>query len=126
VRGSFFSALGFVAFLFGLAGTSQAQTPIMTFADVAGRWTGHTAPSVYRVTLEIDPSGRFKATSPLGNETGVARLVNGTLVVPFTRNEGHLQLTLVGERLAGPGVLGSRTGNVHLVRTDRHALTEAR
>jgi hypothetical protein len=88
--------------------------------------TGHTAPSVYRITLEIDPNGGFKATSPLGNENGMARLAQGMLVVPLTKHQGQLQLVLTGDRLSGPGALGTRKGSVSLTRSDRHALSELR
>ena len=104
------------AFLIGLPGMAQSQTPITTFADVAGKWTGQTAPSVHRFTLEIDPAGHFKARSLLGSENGLAKLEGGTIVIPLTEHQGQLQLALVGDTLSGPGVLKSRKGSVSLVR----------
>jgi len=115
VRRSFL-AIGIAALSVVFGSIVHAQTPITTFAEVAGKWKGQTAPSVYRFTLEIDPSGRFKAQSLLGNESGVAKLEGGTIVIPLVEHQGELQLALVGDRLSGPGMLRSRKGSVSLTR----------
>jgi hypothetical protein len=101
------------------AGHSQtAPTSISRFDDVAGKWAGHAAPN-HNVTLEIDGTGRFKAKSLLGGESGEARLEGGALVIPLTEHRGSLQLVLDGGTLKGPGVLNGRTWMVSLTRDVR-------
>jgi hypothetical protein len=103
----------------GYSQTSITQTSITKFDDVAGKWAGHASPHNYNVTLEIDRSGRFKARSPLGGESGEAKLDGGTLVIPLTQHHGTLQLVLNGETLNGPGILRGKNWMVSLVRIDR-------
>jgi hypothetical protein len=103
----------------GFCTEAHGQTQIAQFGDVAGKWVGHTSPKRYSVTLEIDPSGRFKARWPLGAESGAARLEGGAIVLPLVEHQGSLELVLVGETLTGPGVIGGRSGTVNLTRADR-------
>jgi hypothetical protein len=117
VRLSLFAA-SIGVFMLGQINIVLSQTPINTFADVAGKWSGRTAPSVYKFTLEIDQSGKFKAESPLGNESGVATLEGGTIVIPLNEHAGRLQLLLVDNALSGSGVIRARKGTVNLVRVD--------
>jgi hypothetical protein len=102
----------------GFCDVGYSQTSITKFDDVAGKWVGHAAPHDHKVTLEVDRSGRFKARSPLGGESGAARLEGGALVIPLADHQGSLQLVLDGDTLKGPGVLDGKTWMVSLVRTD--------
>jgi len=97
----------------------HGQSSISRFADVAGRWTGHAFANNYRVSLEIDATGKFKAHALLGSESGEARLENGGLVIPLVEHHGTLHLMLDGEILRGPGSVAGRSGTVTLVRADR-------
>ncbi len=107
-----------IAALLGLINVVPGQTAIKTFADVAGKWTGRTAPSVHKFTLEIDASGKFRAESALGNESGVARLEGGRIVIPLPEHQGELQLALMADKLSGSGIIRAKTGTVSLVRAD--------
>jgi hypothetical protein len=111
-------AASLIAALLGLINVVPGQTAIKTFADVAGKWTGQTAPSVHKFTLEIDASGKFRAESALGNESGVARLEGGRIVIPLTEHQGELQLALMDDKLSGSGIIRAKTGTVNLVRAD--------
>jgi hypothetical protein len=99
-----------------LAGSSAAvgQATITKFGQVAGQWTGHA--SSHRVSLAIDPDGRFTAKSALGSETGDARLEEGMLIIPLVEHHGTLRLLLQGEELKGSGVLRGTTWKVSLLR----------
>src|SRR5688572_183818 len=77
-----------------------SQTPISRFDDVAGKWRGHA--SGYRVSLDLDSSGRFTARSMLGSESGAANLQGGLLEIPLPEHRGTLRLAWDGNRLAGP------------------------
>jgi hypothetical protein len=77
--------------LFGSA-VAHGQVAITKFDDVAGQWAGHA--SRHRVTLAIDPAGKFVARSLLGSETGTAQLQDGTLVIPLVEHHGTLRLLL--------------------------------
>jgi hypothetical protein len=103
--------------ILGFCNVGYSQTSITKFDDVAGKWAGHA--NNYNVTLEIDRGGRFKARSPLGGESGEAKLDGGTLVIPLTQHQGTLQLVLNGETLNGPGVVSGKNWMVSLVRIDR-------
>lgn len=118
MRRSLFAA-SVSAFMLSQINIVHGQTPVNTFADVAGKWSGQTAPNVYNFTLEIDPSGKFKAESPLGNESGVAKLEGGTIVILLYEHKGRLQLLLMDDTLSGSGVIRARKGTVSLVRVDR-------
>jgi hypothetical protein len=96
------------------AQTSNTASSIAKFADVAGKWTGHA--NNHNVTLEIDATGKFRAKSALGGESGEARLEDGTLVIPLVEHDGTLQLVLVGDTLSGPGLLDGKTWMVSLTR----------
>jgi len=96
-----------------------SQTPISRFEDVAGKWRGHA--SGYRVTLDLDSSGRFTARSILGSESGTANLQGGLLEIPLPEHRGTLRLAWDGYRLTGPGVLRGKTWDVSLARTERMA-----
>ena len=106
----------------GFCEAAYGQTSINRFDEIAGKWTGHA--SRHSVTLDIDPSGRFTARSPLGSESGEAKLQGGALVVPLVEHNGTLQLVREGETLKGPGVLRGKTWEVSLVRTKRIVSTE--
>ena len=101
----------------GICEAAYGQISINRFDEIAGKWTGHA--SSHRVTLEIDPRGRFTAKSALGSETGEALLQGGALVVPLVEHNGTLHLVRDGETLKGPGVLRGKTWEVSLVRTER-------
>ena len=107
------------AALLGFSAVAYGQSSITRFDDVAGKWTGRAFANNYRVSLEIDAAGRFKARSLLGGESGTARLENGVLVIPLVEHKGTLQLVLEGETLKGPGAVAGRSGTVTLVRADR-------
>jgi hypothetical protein len=104
--------------ILGFCNVGYSQTSITKFDDVAGKWAGYAAPHDHKVTLEVDKSGRFKARSPIGSESGAARLEGGALVIPLAGHQGSLQLVLHGDTLKGPGVLDGKTWMVSLVRTD--------
>ncbi len=116
--GACFASLAAAAIL-GFSHVACSQSSITRFEDVAGKWTGHAFANNYRVSLEIDANGKFRARSLLGSERGKARLENGALVIPLVEHEGTLQLVLDGETLKGPGAVAGRTGTVTLVRADR-------
>src|SRR5205814_9498167 len=82
-----------------LSSLAHSQTAINRFDEVAGKWTGFAEPHNYKVTLEIDPSGRFRAASLLGSESGQASLERGTIVIPLVEHMGTLQLLLQGGTL---------------------------
>jgi hypothetical protein len=99
--------------LMGLGGSAYSQTALR-FEDVAGRWSGRTSPDNHEVTLEIDPSGKFVATSALGNEKGEARLEDGRL-----EHQGMIQLMRENDTLSGSGTVKGKTGTVSLKRAAR-------
>ena len=115
IRSSLIAAAGMA--VLGFCEVAHGQSSINRFDEIAGSWTGHA--SSHRVTLEIDTSGRFTARSPLGSETGDAKLQGGALVVPLVEHKGTLHLVRDGESLKGPGVLRGKTWEVSLVRTKR-------
>jgi len=116
--GARFASLAAAAIL-GFSPVAYSQSSITRFEDVAGKWTGQAFANNYRVSLEIDANGKFRARSLLGSERGKARIENGALVIPLVEHEGTLQLVLDGETLKGPGAVAGRTGIVTLVRADR-------
>jgi hypothetical protein len=101
--------------LSGWCSIAPGQVPITNFDDVAGQWAGHA--SRHRVTLAIDPGGKFIARSLLGSESGMAKLQDGTLVIPLVEHQGILRLLLQGQELKGAGVLNGKTWDVTLLRT---------
>jgi hypothetical protein len=103
--------------ILGFCNVAYSQTSITKFDEVAGKWAGHAAPHNHNVTLEIDGRGRFKARSPLGGESGEARLEGGALVILLSDHQGSLRLVLDGDTLKGPGLLDGKTWMVNLART---------
>jgi len=101
--------------MIGLASAAYGQASITKFADVAGKWSGFA--NRYRVNLQIDATGRFLASSPIGNEMGEARIESGALVIPLMEHRGTLKLMLDGDSLSGPGFLAGKTWSVSLART---------
>jgi len=101
----------------GSIGGAYSQTPISKFEQVAGKWTGHA--SRFRVSLDLDSSGKFTARSFVASESGEANLQAGSLVIPLVEHRGTLQLVWDGNTLKGAGFLGGKTWDVTLVRVDR-------
>jgi hypothetical protein len=97
-----------------VAQPSDAATPVAKFRDLAGKWTGQA--NNHSVTLEIDPSGKFRATSAVGVEEGEARIEGAILIVPLEEHKGTLVLLHHGDTLKGSGVLDGKTWTVSLRR----------
>ena len=97
-----------------IAQPSTVQASIANFEDVSGTWIGRA--NDYRVTLEIDAAGKFRASSAVGGERGVARIEGGALVIPLMKHEGTLHLVLDGGILTGRGVLEGKVWTLKLSR----------
>jgi hypothetical protein len=109
---------GLLLILMGLGASAYSQTSLR-FEDIAGRWSGFTSPDNHEVALEIDPSGKFMATSALGSDRGEARLEDGRIILPLSEHQGTIQLTLEGDTLKGSGDVKGKTGTVSLKRAAR-------
>jgi len=96
-------------------GSGAEAQPISTVSEVAGKWSGAGARGG-KTDIEIEPSGRFQATSPAGTRTGMARIENGTLILPFSDNQGQIKFTRTEGVLEGPYVVGTMTGTVRVQR----------
>ena len=107
-----------IILLFCFCDVAASQTAITGFSHVAGQWHGYTSPHRHKVTLEIDPTGRFSAGSLLGSESGEARLEGGVLVVPLPKHDGALRLELDGATLKGQGTVAGHAGDVRLTRRE--------
>jgi hypothetical protein len=77
-----------------------AQTPITSFADVAGKWTGTTSRGT-KTDISIGADGSFSIESRAGKDSGKARLVDGSLIFSFTDNQGQYKFSRKGDNLEG-------------------------
>ncbi len=104
-----------------VAQPSDAATSVAKFKDLAGKWTGQA--NNHSVTLEIDPSGKFRATSAVGGEEGEARIEGAILIIPLEEHKGTLVLLQDGDTLKGSGVLAGKTRTVSLRRGPQRRLS---
>jgi len=90
----------FVAILVFAGLAALAQTPITSFSDVAGKWTGTTSRGT-RTDISIGADGSFSIEARAGKDSGKARLVDGSLVFSFTDNQGQYKFSRNGDKLEG-------------------------
>jgi hypothetical protein len=98
-----------------LGGGAGAQTPISGFAEFAGKWSGASDRGT-KIALEVDPSGKFKLDTPLGKDSGTAKIDGGVLVIPFSDNQGSYKLSKSGDALIGPAHWRGNNATVRLTR----------
>lgn len=108
------------SFLFGLLAFAisagvYAQTPITSFADVAGKWVGVSSRGT-KTIIEVESNGRFKLETTVGKDAGMARLDNGVLFIPTSDNQGTYKLSRTGDTLEGPVHWRGIDANVKLTR----------
>ena len=96
------------------AGEVVAQ-PVNTLTEVVGKWSG-VGSRGGKTDIEVEPDGRFTVTSPSGKQSGVAKIEDGVLVLPFSNNQGQIKFTRTKNSLEGPYVLGAMTGTVRVER----------
>jgi hypothetical protein len=77
-----------------------AQNLITNFPDVAGKWTGISSRGT-RTDVSIGADGTFNVETPVGKDSGKARLTDGGLILPFSDNQGQYKFTRRGDDLEG-------------------------
>jgi hypothetical protein len=93
-----------------------AQTPVGSFADVAGKWVGASSRGT-KTTIEVEPNGRFKLETSVGKDAGLAKLQDGVLIIPTSDNQGQYKLSRNGDTLEGPVHWRGIDATVKLTRT---------
>jgi hypothetical protein len=97
---------------------SVKAEPVTSLADVTGKWSG-VGSRGGKTDITIESDGRFVIESPAGRATGMARLEDGILVLPFSNNQGQVRFARTGEALEGPYVIGTLTGTTRVRRTGK-------
>lgn len=114
MRAIFSVTLAGAIFTTAWGGGAVAQ-PVSTLAEVVGKWIG-VGSRGGKTDIEIEPGGKFTVTSPSGRQSGLAKIEDGILVLPFSNNQGQIKFTRTKDSLEGPYVLGSMTGTVRVNR----------
>mgnify|MGYP003599597257 FL=1 len=96
-----------IAFVVGLIVAGQTFAQPATFAEVAGPWEG-TNMSGTKITLHIEPSGKFTLNSVRGTEKGTAVLKDGTMNFSYIGGQTTMSLNLKEGRLVGTQSVGGR------------------
>lgn len=78
-----------------------------SFAEAAGKWEG-TNLSGAKITLHVEPSGKFTLNSPRGTESGTAVLKDGALSFSYFGGQTTMSLRLQGGKLVGTQSVGGR------------------
>jgi hypothetical protein len=99
------------------AGEAVSQ-PVTTIAEVVGKWSG-VGSRGGKTDIEIEPTGRFTSKSPAGMQSGLAKIEDGFLVLPFSSNQGQIKFTRTKDSLEGPYVMGTMTGTVRVERVGK-------
>lgn len=89
--------------------------PITSLSEVTGDWTGSGSRGG-KTDINIQQDGRFTTLSPLGQASGMAKLEDGVLVLPFSNNQGQIKFTRTNDTLEGPYVAGILTGTLKVKR----------
>jgi hypothetical protein len=110
-----FISASVAALIFGIWANDGHAQPVNSFADAAGKWTG-VGSRGGKTDLELEPNGKFTLESPLGKQSGMAKIEGGILILPNPNNQGQLKLTRTGDVLEGPYVFGTLTGVTRLTR----------
>lgn len=109
-------AIAFAIAMSAVQAQTPASTPIKSFAEVAGKWEGVSAPSGVKVSMEVSDKGAYSVSSRLGEEKGIATIEDGWLLVRYTSNQGYLKLAMISGGLEGPAVYQTRMGSIKFAR----------
>lgn len=103
---------GAVLALFALSGGGAMAEPVSSIGEVAGSWRSKSGV----LTLEIRQDGTFSVTYPSATRNGVAKLIDGALVLPFSNNQGELKLGWKSGALEGSYIIDVVTGPLRVER----------
>lgn len=112
---TFAKALVLASALGCIGATVVMAQPITSLSEVVGDWSGSGSRGL-KTDINIQQDGRFTILSPLGPASGMAKLVDGMLVLSYSNNKGQVKFTRTDDVLEGPYVADLLTGTVRVKR----------
>jgi hypothetical protein len=96
-------------------GSGAVAEPISSIVQVAGKWRSKSG----ALTLEIKADGTFSVTYPSATRSGSVKIMDGALVLPFSNNQGRLELALNDGTLEGSYLIDIAAGPLRVERVAR-------